>query len=208
MSRLDGHPGDQGSDQYGVRAVTRSGVVELSVVPDVFGPAAFAAVPALLVRECVCHVPTAQRDEAASDADRGLCREGFLDWAAEFFLHRWAGLLPADLSAPARRHGMAVLLLDRMGSTPRCHSRRVGRRCAEELAAWFRDSGHLCAEEADASVVRFAVELNADDSSPAYKDLAVLALRYRPYPVDIGAALAKWVEHRGDVAGVVRAATS
>ena len=195
-----------------MRAATRLGtagaVVELSVFVDAFGPAAFAAVPALLVRECVCHVPTGRPDEAAGDHDRGLCREGFLDWAAEFFFHGWAGLLPPDVSAPARRHGMAALLLERMGATPRCHSRRVGRRCAEELAAWFRHSGRLGPEEADASVARFAVELNADDSTPDHKDLVVSGLRYRPYPVDVGATLADWVEHRVDVPAVVRAATS
>lgn len=212
VSRSDSHSrsGGQPAGYYGVSATTHPGagapMIELRVSPGTFGPAAFAAVPALLVRECVCHVPVRPRDGADDDHDRGMYREGFVDWAAEFFLHRWAGLLEPDISGPALRHGTVALFLDRMGSTPRCHSRRVGRRSAEESAAWFRNSVLLCAEESDASVARLAVELNMDESLPEHKDLVVSRLRFTPYPIDLRAALADWLAHRGDVAAVIRAA--
>ncbi|MGH8572539.1 MAG: hypothetical protein ACREX8_08190, partial [Gammaproteobacteria bacterium] len=108
VAHIRSHPrgGAAPLDPYAVTATTpwppdeTKAAVELHIFCDEFGPAAYAAIPMLLTHECVCHVP-ARQDRAKNDS---AFAEGFLDWAAYFFLDQWAGKLDTAFAPAARRH--------------------------------------------------------------------------------------------------------
>jgi hypothetical protein len=163
-------------DRFAVTATTVPGatpVVEVLIYADGFGPAAYAAIPSLLVHECVCHVP-ARQGGAVSNASP--CAEGFMDWAARFFFDRWMLELDAAL-APAARHfarGLenAVTLAETVEGAVRIR----GRNAADVIGARLVAKSGLTPAEAEAWTARLAVELNCTEAPLARKDRFVVAL--------------------------------
>src|SRR5262249_6071823 len=144
VAHIRSHPrgGAPPLDPYAVTATTpwppdeTDAAVELLIFCDQFGPAAYAAVPILLTHECVCHVP-ARQDRAKNDS---AFAEGFLDWAAYFFLDQWAGKLDTALAPAARQHARELRhVLTRRTDTPEGRARMVGHEAAETLLAWFEN---------------------------------------------------------------------
>ncbi|MGH3915182.1 MAG: hypothetical protein ACRDTC_17515 [Pseudonocardiaceae bacterium] len=167
-------------------------VVELRIFCDQFGPAAYAALPMLLTHECVCHVP-ARQDRAKNDS---AFAEGFLDWAAYFFLDQWAGKLDVAFAPAARRHAHELRhLLTRRTDTPEGRARLVGHEAAETLLAWFEDTCRLCPHESRLRVAQLAVELNQVQRPLRDKEHFVSRLG-SPIPEDLEGALKAWEERR------------
>jgi hypothetical protein len=188
-----GRPPREGRDPYAVTAVTpwppdKSGMeVRLHIHPDRFGPAAFAALPMLLVHECVCHV-AARQDRAANDS---TFAEGLLDWVAYRYLEYWAVKLDRELAPAARKHAESLRVVLAGADTPEGWARRVGHHAAEYLRAWFEAECEHDPLESPLRVAQLAVELNKVDRSLADKDIFVSMLG-PPVPPILGAALRKW----------------
>ena len=154
---------------------------------EMFGPAAFAALPLLLTHECICHVP-ARQDRAANDSPFA---EGFLDWAAYVYYENWVVKLDHTFAPAARRH--AELLRGILTSDPgrEGDARRTGHQAARNLQTWFEVAcGHQAAE-AMLTVARLAVQLNIVDRSLEDKDHFVSLLGW-PLPPPLQEALHAW----------------
>lgn len=178
-------------DPYALTATTpwpagTEATVELQIFCDAFGPAAYAAVPILLIHECICHVP-ARQDRARNDS---AFAEGFLDWAAYFFFDRWVGKLDTELAPAARRH--ARELLTSRTDTPEGWARQAGHGAADTLMAWFEGVCGLEQYESELRVARLAVQLNLLERSLKEKDNFVSRLAW-PLPPDLQDALRKWM---------------
>jgi hypothetical protein len=194
-------------DPYVVTATTpwppdeAKATVELQIFCDEFGPAAYAAVPILLTHECVCHVP-ARQDRAKNDS---AFAEGFLDWAAYFFLDQWAGKLDTALAPAARRHARELrYVLTRRTNTPEGRARMVGHEAAETLLAWFENDCCLCPYESQLRVAQLAVQLNQVERPLWDKDYFVSRLA-SPIPPDLQAALKDWEAGRTAAGALLRA---
>lgn len=181
-------------DPYVVTATTpwppdeAQAVVELHVFCDEFGPAAYAALPMLLTHECVCHVP-ARQDRAKNDS---AFAEGFLDWAAYFFLDQWAGKLDTEFAPAARRHAHKLRhLLTSSVDTPEGRARLVGHEAAETLLAWFEEACGLGCHESRLRVAQLAVQLNQVQRPLHDKEHFVSRLG-SPIPPDLADALKDW----------------
>jgi hypothetical protein len=188
-----GRPPREGRDPYAVTAVTpwppdeSRMEVHLHIHPERFGPAAFAALPMLLVHECICHV-AARQDRAANDS---TFAEGLLDWVAYRFLEYWAVKLDRELAPAARRHAEVLRDVLTEADTPEGWARRVGHRAAEYLRVWFEVECDLDPLESPLMVARLAVELNKVDRSLADKDAFVSVLG-PPVPPSVAQALQRW----------------
>lgn len=162
--------------------------VELHVFCDEFGPAAYAALPMLLTHECVCHVP-ARQDRAKNDS---AFAEGFLDWAAYFFLDQWAGKLDTVDAPAARWHANELRhLLTRRIDTPEGRARRVGHEAAETLLDWFEKACGLGPHEGRLRVAQLAVQLNQVQRPLHDKEHFVSRLG-SPIPPDLADVLKDW----------------
>lgn len=196
VAHIRSHPrgGTPPLDPYAVTATTpwppdeAEAAVELQIFCDEFGPAAYAAIPMLLTHECVCHVP-ARQDRAKNDS---AFAEGFLDWAAYFFLDQWAGKLDTAFAPAARRHALELRhLLTSRPDTPEGRARLVGHEAAETLLAWFEDACCLDPHESRLRVAQLAVQLNQVERPLHDKDYFVSRLG-SPIPLDLQAALKDW----------------
>jgi hypothetical protein len=184
-------------DPYVVSARTpwpcsdETSAVELLIFCEAFGPAAYAAVPMLLIHECVCHVP-ARQDHVKNDSPFA---EGLLDWASYFFLDIWAGKIDNGLSIAARMHGRALRqLLTQRSDTAEGRARQIGHRAAETLVSWFEDEFQCETYEAMARVSRLAVALNQVERPLINKDYFVSRL-CSPIPADLERSLKGWAEN-------------
>jgi hypothetical protein len=195
VAHIRSHPrGGTHQDPSAVTATTpwppdeTAATVELQIFCDEFGPAAYAALPILLTHECVCHVP-ARQDRAKNDS---AFAEGFLDWAAYFFLDQWAGKLDSALAPAARRHARALrYLLTSRADTPEGRARLVGHEAAETLLAWFEQTCRLDPHESRLRVAQLAVQLNQIERPLRDKDYFVSRLG-SPIPPDLQAVLKGW----------------
>lgn len=192
------HPrgGDLAQDPYAVTAVTawppqpQGATVELQIWCEKFGPAAFAALPILLTHEFVCHVPARQKD-AKNDSEFA---EGLLDWAAYYFLHRWAGKIDPELAPAARTHAdrlKHVLAARTASSTVR--ARRMGHDAAENLVVWLEQECRLPIDECETRVALLAVQLNQVERPLDIKDQFVSLLSWAPIPPHLAERLRAWV---------------
>ena len=196
VAHIRSHPrgGTPPLDPYAVTATTpwppddAEAAVELQIFCDEFGPAAYAALPMLLTHECVCHVP-ARQDRAKNDS---VFAEGFLDWAAYFFLDQWAGKLDIAFAPAARRHaGKLQHLLTSRPDTPEGRARLVGHEAAETLLAWFENACCLDPHESRLRVAQLAVQLNQIERPLRDKDYFVSRLG-SPIPSDLQSVLKDW----------------
>ncbi len=169
------------NDPYGLTAsLARNGEpqVVMQIHHDGLGPAAFAAIPSLLAHECVCHVSARQRGERCNTS---VFAEGFMDWAASYFLTIWMPTIDPHLCPAALEHAESFRALLCRPSTPHGAARMRGRRAAERLAAWLMSERRLPAEEARVKVARLAVDLNACDVELAHKDRLVTHMNAYDY---------------------------
>lgn len=176
VSWLPVHPyGGGGAARYSVTAkkLPTRPVVEIQVYPDDFGPAAYASIPALLVHECVCHVPARH---AGVDSNSSPFAEGFMDWVAKFFFDLWMPTLDPLLAATAGEHAAALDQLALRPETPEGAARRRGHTAARGLNAWLESVHALPHEEAKRRVARLAVALNCTNTALARKDAFVTKL--------------------------------
>ena len=210
VSHMRSHPRDAplAADPYAVSARTPlcesddDAAVELMVFCSAFGPAAYAAVPILLIHECVCHV-AARQDQVRNDS---AFAEGLLDWAAYFFLDMWAGRIDRELSGAARQHALELrAVLTRRVDTAEGRARQLGHRAAETLRSWFEVEYGYDAHGAALRVSQLAVQLNLVDRPLLQKDHFVSRLS-APLPRDLERALRGWEEQRRDAATLLPAA--
>jgi hypothetical protein len=155
---------------YGLVAETRLSpppTVTLGILPQGFGPAAYAAMPAVLVHECVCHVPARQGGEVSNSS---VFAEGFMDWAARFFFERWMPEIDAGMAPAALEHALRLDAVVTRPDTREGAARLRGRRAAERVAGWLQADVGRPRAEAQAAVAKLAVELNTTEASLAVKD--------------------------------------
>jgi hypothetical protein len=192
MAHLGRHP-RPGRDPYAVTAATpwppdeTSAEVELRIHCDMFGPAAFAALPMLLTHECICHVP-ARQDRAANDS---TFAEGFLDWVAYVYYENWAVKLDHALAPSARRHADLLRNVLTSDKSPEGDARRIGHQAARNLQAWFEQACDQAAHEAKLTVARLAVQLNTVDRPLSDKDHFVSLVGW-PLPPQLEDVLHRW----------------
>ena len=141
-------------------------------------PGAYAAIPWLLVHECICHVPARQ---GGKNSNASPFAEGFMDWAACFFFERWMDQIDASLSLAASQ---SQGLIDRTLTRPETSegaARLRGRSAAKRIVTWLRNDHGYDEERAKAWVAKFATDLNCHEASLAKKDSFVVALNSRPW---------------------------
>lgn len=189
-------------DPYPLSAKTtvqREVVVQLSVCPPLFGPAAFAAIPFIFVHECVCHVPARQ------DRNRNSSpfAEGFMAWAAWYFFRRWVVPLDSKLAPAALQHGDDLHNILKGRTNPAFAPRRVGYRNADRLMAWFHQELGESLAEAEVRVASLAVELNLAEVELARKDNFVVRLRTVDRDQELGDRLRAWTEGLTAAAAVI-----
>ncbi len=188
-----GSPPRQGGDPYAVTALTPwppdddPAEVHLRIHCARFGPAAYAALPLLLIHECICHVPARQ-----NGADNNSTfAEGLLDWVAYDFHERWAAKLDPALAPAARWHANSLRAVLRQADSEASRARALGHRAAEQLQVWFEVDREQHSMEARLSVVKLAVELNQVYRPLTDKDRFVSLLGAQLPPI-LEAALRDW----------------
>lgn len=134
--------------------------VNLKICLRDFGPESFAALPRVLVHECVAHVPSGH---AHTDSDaQSVFAEGWMDFAAEYYFRRWMSEIDDQLERAALHHGrlMSEVMPLRGTEGP---ARTEGHVSAAKLSAWFEQYGpEGCG---DRMVARLAVKINASAKS-------------------------------------------
>lgn len=183
-----------GNDPYAFEALTKSGpppVVELIIHPDGFGPAAYSALPYVLLHEAICHVPSRPLGEASNSSSFA---EGFMDSAAHFFLDAWMAAIDPALAPAALEHAHRMDPVITDASTPSGAARLRGRRAARRLVAWLMTEGGASLLEAQTAIAELARDLNCVDRSLVFKDAFVAAANDEPWPPDFQTRLLAVVE--------------
>jgi hypothetical protein len=171
LDDLPAHPRNP-PDHYGAVAKATPAsppIVTLLVYPNGLGPAMFAALPALLAHECICHVP-AKQDRVKNDSSFA---EGFMDWAARYFFTGSIAQLLPQLSAAAKAHAGPFGDLFASPLTKEGTARRFGRLAADHLVDLTIAELGVSNHEASAIVARVARDLNRHQAPIADKDLWV-----------------------------------
>jgi hypothetical protein len=182
-------------DPYALTASTYaagSPTIEVSILVQRFGPAGYAAVPALLVHECVCHVAARQAGEVDNTS---TFAEGFMDWVAGYFLEAWMALIDEGLANAALVHGYALRAILSETDSDASAARLEGSRGARDLAITLERDVGISHFEALARTARLGIELNVVDVPLPYKDAFIARIR-RPADRHMVDALSDWVEGR------------
>jgi hypothetical protein len=170
------HPRIPSSDPYAITAFTPADMplrVEVVIYLEGFGPAAYAALPALMVHECVCHVPARQRGQVSN---RSPFAEGFMDWAAKYFFEEWMPYIDADLAPAAYEHRDGLDQVVTRPGTSEGAARLRGREAAINLLGWLRVVKGLERNEAEAWLAKLAQQLNCLDVQLNTKNAMVVDL--------------------------------
>jgi hypothetical protein len=178
-------------DPYALTATTSvndRARVELHIYPDEFELEAYAAIPMILVHECVCHVPARQYEIR----NASLFAEGFLDWAAIFFFDRWVAEIDAALAPAARHHGERLCAIRKRRRQVAWAERVRGQLAAEKLANWFQTELGRPWHEAQAKVALLAVELNKVRGRLQRKDCFVSQLPLLSSRPELRRLLREW----------------
>src|SRR5207237_2658109 len=123
-------------DPYAVDAETRQAdgaVVELQIHPESLGPATWAALPSLLVHECVCHAPARQGGKVKNTS---LFAEAFMHWAARWLFVQWITVAAPEFAATASQHASGLWEILTPAFSDAGGSRARGWRAAEETTVW------------------------------------------------------------------------
>lgn len=196
VAHIGRHP-RAGHDPYPLTAVTPwdsskpEAKVQLHIRCDKFGPAAFAALPMLLIHECICHVPACQ-DKADNQS---TFAEGLMDWVAYHYHDRWAVKLDRGLAPSARLHAASLRQVLTRADSPEGRARRIGHQAAENLQAWFEAECGQHYQESPVTVALLAVQLNQVKRDLADKDRFV-SLLGSAMPPDVERALHAWESGR------------
>jgi hypothetical protein len=158
-------------DPYGISSIASVGEeqaqVRLQIHVETFGPAALAALAGAMAHECVCHVAARPLEPGGNESPFA---EGFMDWAASYYLCIWAADLPGELGLIVEghhaRHG-AILV---RGSSAAAVARKGGRRAAQRLALRLQRHHGIEQAAACALVAGFAVRMNLAEVRRARKD--------------------------------------
>ena len=179
---------------YGVSAFTlpasaANGPVEvvLRIDPDAFGPKSYAAIPALLIHECVCHVATWMPVPPPSPDNGSPFAEGFMDFAADYYRALWSSELGA-LAPIVEQHGQQLFAEIEQRGGPLSVGRRRGRHAAQVMKHQLVAQVGSTPAEASRLVARLAVELNVVPRPLAIKDRFVEHLP-RSHHVALGGAV-------------------
>jgi hypothetical protein len=166
------------ADPYALSGRTRAtdelATVTIAPCAELLYAEAYAAIPSLLVHECICHVPAIPADDVDN---RSPFAEGFLDYAAGVFHERWLKDLAVGFEYSALEHGQRYrsLLAERyeVSGNPGWSARLVGRRIAARISLRAQRSLAMTKFAADTHVARLALELNVADAPLALKDLRI-----------------------------------
>jgi hypothetical protein len=200
VAHLPDHPrgSDRDRDPYAVTALTPwppeppPAEILLWICDNEFGPAAYAAIPILLIHECVCHV-AARQEKAKNDSQFA---EGFLDWAGHHFLRIWAAKLDPLSATAVEEHAQQLSQVLFHTATPReRRARRLGKQAAGDLLSWFQSECRMQREEGSHRVAALAVELNRTKRPIADKDQFVSLLKL-PFPPAVARKLRAWNDGR------------
>ncbi len=176
VARLGEHP-REGRDPFGIGGLTEVDQqrvdVRLQMYLPSLGPRLFAVIPACLVHECICHVASPRFLRADNDS---MFAEGFMDWAASFYLRDWEADLPSGLSVVAALEEQELQSVWRQSASGAAIMRQGGRRAAALLATALQRHHDHSREDAHATVASFAVQMNLVEASLAAKDLWVSGL--------------------------------
>lgn len=166
---LIGHPYGESipghyHDPYHVNAETRlsgnKAYIELQIYLDQFDVYSLLVVPALLTHELVCHAH-ANEDRYSH---KSYWAEGFMDWAAAFYLNLWAPWV--DLP-----YGLVKNHCGHLWDTRMTPWRYTGRLAADALVEWFtEDRSVRHTSVAQHLTARFALEVNVVDAALPLKD--------------------------------------
>ena len=168
---------------YGVTASTEPAAgpgipvgVVLLIDSCAFGPESYGAIPALLIHECVCHVPTWQPGRPDNGS---VFAEGFMDFAAEYFRALWSVEFGA-LAPLVDHHGQRVFaeIEARGGLLGVARSR--GRHAAQVMKHQLVRRHGETPGHASWLVARLAKELNVAPRPRAFKDRFVERLGADP----------------------------
>lgn len=204
--RLDwlDEPPRNGADPYGFDALTLTGpppMIELSIYPDGLGPAAYSALPWVMVHEAVCHVaarPIGTPDNASSFA------EGFMDWAAAHFFRSWMSALNPPLAPMALDHQARFDPFVTRPTTAMGAARIQGRQAANTLMTWVETMHGKPNATARALVAALACQLNVVDGHPLEaKDAFVARIIDPSRPPGFETALLDCLEQRADPADLL-----
>jgi hypothetical protein len=162
--------------------------VELQIFVERFGPAAYAALPLILIHECVCHVP-ARQEKVKNDSEFA---EGLMDWAACYFHDNWAAKLDPEFAQAAWTHGDRLKALLLAGRSRESRARVAGHQAVGCLQVWLQDECQMSLEQSRSHIARLAVEMNIVNESIAAKDHFVTRLS-RPFEPRLEEVLRAWV---------------
>lgn len=184
------------NDPFGVTATTYAAdadpVVELWIRPNMLGPAAYGAIPYLLVHELVCHVGARQEE-----VDNGSpFAEGLMDWVAEYFFKRWIGEVDHRLAAAAEGYFEQLAALQRVPTSEEGAARISGHQAGRRLVAWLVGVHGRSRVQAEAETARLGVEINPEEASLARKDLLVAQLNEGHWAPDFAKVLLAVIERR------------
>ncbi len=158
------------SSDFWVNACTRLPVddvatppsVYLRVHPDQLNIKTYAAIYAIFVHECFCHVP-AHRVKQDNDS---VFSEGFCDWAAHKLFDRWVSEIDRSLEDAARKFGEELWerTKSRQGGNQFWRARSIGHQAASHVVRMFRDDGATPCEAEDLviNLARQLVVANAE----------------------------------------------
>ena len=193
LAWLKAHP-RRGGDPYALEALTKPGsppVVELLIHPTGFGPAAWAALPYVLVHEAIAHVPARPIGEVSND---NAFNEGFMDWVARYLLIAWMPGIDRPLAPAAIEHASRIDPVVTDPALPRGAFRLYGRRAAEKLASWLVDERGRSVFEAQAAVAVLGRDLNCVDCRLDLKHAFVVAVNDDPWPAGFEGKVANVID--------------
>lgn len=170
VARKLGEPRDPARRPCGVSARTtrtteNAAVVTLCLTHESFGPREYAMLPRILMHECVSHVPSGSREG-------GYCSpfaEGFMDWAADYFLSMWASKLDQRLG---RLGHLSIESLSDLSEVR--HATRAGHFAADSIREWLERERGYSRSGSSSRVARLAIELNVAKRPLVEKDHFVL----------------------------------
>lgn len=168
--------------------ITALPAIHLRMNPNRLNAETYSAVYAILVHECICHVPA----HRVKQTNESPFAEGFCDWAARKLFEKWLNVLDPQLRHAARYFGQQIwtLMMTKEGGNKFWRQRKFGHEVADDLVSLFIKAGAADQEAVDL-VVRLARELIVAEDPLILKDCFIRDLG-RGIPVDVEAKLDSW----------------
>lgn len=163
--------------------------VRLRINPENLNIKTYAALYAICVHECFCHVPA---HRVAHD-NESLFAEGFCDWGARKLFDRWLTELDPSLRGAARKFGeeLWVRSTTKEDGNPYWDRRSIGHEAAERVKDMFIADG-ASLYEAECLVIRLARELVVADADLESKNTFVSNIGCLSFNEDLRRRLRGW----------------